>query len=74
MIEVPGTQDAAYLSFRILNCLIDLLIRKGIVTHADMVTLLDELAKDLSKDTRTGTDRYARYVSDTMIPEHKIVK
>jgi hypothetical protein len=74
MAEYPGTENAAYLSFRLLNSLIDLLRAKGTLNDAEVVALLEKMADDASKDYRAVGQRNAGYVRDTMIPEHKIVK
>lgn len=71
MIEFPGTQDAAHLSFHFLNRLTDLLISKGLITSAEMVALLDQLAGDLRQDTNPSAERNAGYVSNTMIAKHQ---
>ena len=71
MPEFPGTENAAYLAFRILDRLADLLIRKGIISGAEMVSLLDELAKDMSKDRSALAQRNIGYVRDTLIREHQ---
>jgi hypothetical protein len=74
MPDAPATADAAYLGFRLINGLTNLLIAKGLVTSAEMVTLLDELASDMSKNSRAVAQRNVGYVRDAMIPEHKIIK
>jgi hypothetical protein len=72
MASPPGSEDAAHLSFRLIDRLLNLLRAKGLITSAEIVTLLDELATDLSKDTRAVAQRSVGYVRNTMIPEHKI--
>jgi hypothetical protein len=74
MVEFPGTENAAYLSFCILDRLTDLLIRKGIITDAEMVTLLNELASDLSQDRGRLAERNVGYVRDTLIAKHQRFK
>jgi hypothetical protein len=74
MADYPGTENAAYLSFRLLNSLIDLLRAKGTLSDAEVVALLEKLAGDASKDHRAVGQQNVGYVRDTMIAEHKIVK
>jgi hypothetical protein len=72
MADPPGSEDAAYLGFRLVDRLLDLLKTKGIVSPAEIVTLLEQLANDLSQDTRAVAQRSVGYVRNTMIPEHKV--
>jgi len=74
MIEFPGTENAAYLGFHLVNRLIDLLKAKGALTEAEVVALFEQLADDLGRNSGALAQRNVRYVRDTLIPEHKIVK
>jgi len=72
MPDVPGTEDAAYLSFSLLNRLLKSLVVKGILTPEELIALLEEFASDLSQDRRAVAQRSVGYVRNTMIPEHKL--
>jgi hypothetical protein len=71
MIEFPGRGNAEYLSFCLLDRLTDLLIRKGIISEAEVVTLLDELASDMAEDTRAVSKNNVGYVRDTLLAKHQ---
>jgi hypothetical protein len=72
MTNAPGTEDAAYLAFTLLDDLLKLLVRKGVITNAECVALLDEAANNGSKQTRAIAKRTAGFIRDTMIPEHNV--
>jgi hypothetical protein len=74
MPDAPGTEDAAHLSFRMIDGLIDLLIAKGVITRAEVVTLFSQILNDLGKDSRAVAQRNIGYVRDTMIPKHQVTK
>jgi hypothetical protein len=73
-INAPGTEDAAHLSFCLFDRLSNLLIRKGLITKAEIVALLNELVSDLSQDRRAVAQRNVGYVRDTMISKHQGTK
>ncbi len=71
MADYPGAGNAEYISFCFLDRLIKLLIRKDVLSTAEVVTLLGELADDMSQNPSAVSKRNVSYVRDTMIAEHK---
>ncbi len=52
MTEPPGTLEASFLSFAILDELLTVLVAKNVLTKADIATLLDTVSDRVSKSTR----------------------
>lgn len=74
MTDTLGTEDRAYLGFRIANRLLHLLVKRNVITAAEGVALLEEIADDLSQDRRAVAQRSVGYLRDTLIPEHQRLK
>jgi hypothetical protein len=71
MSDQAGTEDQAHMAFAMVNSLLNLLIRKNVISRADVVTMLGEIADSFSKDTRAIRKKNAGYIRDTLIPEHQ---
>ena len=70
-IDAPGTDDAAYIAFRLVDRLLDLLVTKGIITEAETMTLLDELTRDMSEDRRSVAQSSAIHMRDAIRRKHQ---
>ncbi len=70
MTEPPGTLEAAYLSFAILDELLTVLIANNVLTKADIATLLDTVSDRVSKSTSYPAKPSARVLRQ-MIAEKK---
>ena len=62
MINIPGTPDAAYLSFAIVDELINVLVGKGVLTTTDRHTLLMTVESRVSEDGRSVAKTAAEVV------------
>ena len=71
MTDAPGTNEAAYLSFMLVDELIRMLVDKGIITNDDVSTLLETLLKSVKQDRRTLSQSSAIIVGK-MIAERNL--
>ena len=69
MIQPPGTQEAAFLSFAIVDELISVLVAKTVLTETDRLDLLKTVADRLGKSTRTAAKPSARVLRQMIAKE-----
>ncbi len=72
MTEAPGTGEAAFLAFTLLDDLLKMLRERGVLTSDDVISLLETAEGRLSQQPRAVAQSGARFIRDTMLPEHKI--
>ncbi len=72
MTNAPGTEESAFLAFTLLNDLLHMLRKKGVLTADDVASLLESAADRFSKDPRAVAKRNVGFIRDSMIPEHKL--
>ena len=70
MTEPPGTLEASFLSFAILDELLTVLVAKNVLTKTDIATLLDTVSDRVSKSTSYPAKPSARVLRQ-MIAEKK---
>ncbi len=71
MTEAPGTDEAAFLAFAIVDELINKLIAKGVLTQADTLAMLDSLVDRLGEEPRALAKPGAEFLRK-MIAERKL--
>ena len=70
--EFDEGQEGAFLALTLFNDLLSLLREKGVLSADDVTGLLESAAHSLSKSPNALAKRGARFVSDTILPEHKL--
>ena len=71
MTKAPGTDEAAFLAFVIVDALIIKLIAKGVLTRADVIAIYEALADSVSEEPRALGKRGAELIRE-MIAKHKV--
>ena len=72
MPKSPGTENAAFIAFSLVNDLLHMLRERGILSADDITGLLKSTADRLSEDPSAVAKRSARFISNSILPEHKI--
>ncbi len=71
MTKAPGTDESSFLAFTLLDDLLHMLRKKGVLATDDVTSLLESTADRLGKDPRFFAKRSVDLIRDSMIPEHK---
>ncbi len=66
----PGAEEAALLALALFDELLGLLRQRGILTSDDVTGLLESAADRLSESPNALAKRGARFIRDTILPEH----
>jgi hypothetical protein len=63
--KTPGNgEEAAYISFALIDALGDLLVRKGVISRGDFFSIFETVAVSLEKSPHSSGTRTAKFVRD----------
>ena len=62
----PGRDESAFISYAIVDALLDLLVAKNLLTNAKVTTLLSSVADTLGKKAEFMGKRGAKIIRDGM--------
>lgn len=65
--EIPGTPEAAYTAFALVDALSELLIKKGIITRVEFDDLLRTVASGLEVAPNFVSKRSAEFIRGAML-------
>ncbi len=66
----PGAKEGSLLALTLFNDLLGLLREKGVLSSDDVTGLLESAADGLSESPNALAKRGARFIRDTILPEH----